>query len=56
MEPEDELKRGLRAAMRSLEAAKIAILLEDAHQHVVLAIHQLALVLERLVDERSKGN
>jgi len=41
-QPEDELKRSLRTATRSLEAAKVSVLLEDAY-----------FVLNRMVDERN---
>jgi len=53
-QPENELKRALRTAMRSLEAAKVAVSLGDANKHIGDAVHQLAFVLERLVDERAK--
>jgi hypothetical protein len=52
-QPENELKRALRAATRSLEEANVAVLMEDAHKHISAAIHQLTFVLERLVEERS---
>ena len=52
--PEEEIKRALRAATRSLEEAKASVLLEDAHQNVALAVQQLVLVLERMIgDERA---
>ena len=54
-QPENELTKALRMAMRSLEAASASVLLEDAHTHLVLAVRQLAFVLERVVNERSKS-
>lgn len=49
--PEEDMKRALRAATRSLEAAKASVLLEDAHQNVALAVQQVVLVLERMIDD-----
>ena len=51
---QDELKRAVRTAMRSLEAAKIAAASGDtADWHIADALHQLAFVLERLLEERA---
>jgi hypothetical protein len=51
---QDELKRAVRTATRSLEAAKIAAASGDtADRHIARAVHQLAFVLERLLDERA---
>ncbi len=50
---EDELKRALRTAKRSLEEASVTVLMEDAHKNISDALHQLTFVLERLVEERS---
>jgi hypothetical protein len=53
-QPENELKRALRTAIRALEAANVATLTDDPHKHIADAVHQLIFVLGRLVDERSK--
>ena len=54
-QPEDELTKALRVALGSLEAASASVLLEDAHTHLALAVRQIAFVLGRVVNERSKG-
>jgi hypothetical protein len=51
---QDELKRAVRTAMRSLEEAKMAAASGDTpDRHIADAVHQLAFVLERLLDERA---
>ena len=51
---QDELKRALRTAMPSLEATKLTVSPGDANRHIADAVHQLAFVLERLVDGQAK--
>jgi len=51
----EDLKRALRKAKRSLEAAQIAGLVDEAHRHIAQAVQQLTFVLERLIEKPPQG-
>ena len=55
-QPEDELKRALRTAKRSVEAAEVvSVSLEEANKLLIGAVHQLVFLVEQLVEERAES-
>jgi hypothetical protein len=55
-EPDFELKRAMRTAQRSIEAAQAHVLTEDVILHLTAAVQQLAFVVNRLIDGSNKQN
>lgn len=49
MEQADDVKRAVRTALRSIEAAEIEASKDESTQHMVNAVHQMAFAIEKLI-------
>jgi hypothetical protein len=52
---QEEVKRAIRTAKRSLEAANIDGLADEADRHIAEAVQQLTFALERLLEKEPQG-